>query len=158
MRFYTADECEAWLTRRKRRKPDAIEGSLRYTLPYPQEAYRINYIADWIAASLTFRMPTLLWITEWGIWPSSENWHLYYRLRQSYLDQRLLDEAPGHLCLEHETEDLASFLQVAMQNGWGGYVLTEADYANAFFSHDEFIDFYSSDKARIEEIRKALSG
>jgi len=50
-------------------------------------------------------MPTLLWITEWGIWPSSEN-------------------------LEHETEDLASFMQIAMLNGWGGYVLTDANYVN----------------------------
>jgi len=83
---------------------------------------------------------------------------LYYKLRQSYSDQRLLHEAPGHLCLEHETEDLASFLQVAMLNGWGGYLLTQADYANAFFSHDEFIDFFSDDQGTIDEIGNALSG
>ena len=29
-----------------------------------------------------------------------------------------------------------------MLNGWGGYVLTHADYVNAFFSHDEYIDFF----------------
>jgi hypothetical protein len=158
LRFYTADECEAWLDGRKRRKPDAVEGLLRHRLPYPREPYRINYIAHWIATNLTYRMPALLWMTEWGIWPSSENWHLYYKLRQSYSDQRLLHEAPGHLCLEHETEDLASFLQVAMHNGWGGYVLTQADYANAFFSHDEFIDFFSDDQGIIDEVRKGLSG
>jgi hypothetical protein len=127
-------------------------------LPYPREPYRINYIAFWIAASLTFRMPTLLWVTEWGIWSSCENWHLYYKLRHSYSDQRLLDEAPGHLCLGHETEDLASFLQVAMHNGWGGYVLTHADYANAFFSHDEFIDFFCADQGIIDEVHKGLGG
>ena len=158
MRFYTADECEAWLHGRKRRKPDAVQGLLRHRLPYPHEPYRINYIAHWIAANLTYRMPALLWMTEWGIWPSSENWHLYYKLRQSYSDHRLLHEAPGHLCLEHETEDLASFLQVAMHNGRGGYVLTHADYANAFFSHDEFIDFFSDDQGIIDEVREALSG
>jgi len=158
LRFYTADECEAWLDGRKRRKPDAVEGLLRHRLSYPREPYRINYITHWIATNLTYRMPALLWMTEWGIWPSSENWHLYYKLRQSYSDQRLLHEAPGHLCLEHETEDLASFLQVAMHNGWGGYVLTQADYANAFFSHDEFIDFFSDDQGIIDEVRKGLSG
>ena len=71
-----------------------------------------------MATSLTFRMPTLLWITEWSIWPSSENLHLYYRLRHTYGDHRLLHEAPGHLFLEYESEDLATFLQVAMLNGW----------------------------------------
>ncbi len=52
-------------------------------------------------------------------------------------------EAPGHLFLEHESEDLASFLQIAMLNGWGGYVLTHADYVNVFFSHDEYIEFFA---------------
>jgi hypothetical protein len=58
-------------------------------------------------------------ISEWGIWPSSENWHIYYKLRQSYGDHHSLAEAPGHLFLEHEAEDLASFLQLAMLNGVG---------------------------------------
>jgi hypothetical protein len=125
---------------------------------YPPELHRINYIAHWIATNLTYRMPAVLWMTEWGIWPSSENWHLYYKLRQSYSDHRLLNEAPGHLFLEYEVEDLASFLQVSMHNGWGGYLLTRADYANLFFSHDEFIDFYSEDQGIIDEIHKSLHG
>ncbi|MEI9813581.1 MAG: hypothetical protein WDO18_13455 [Acidobacteriota bacterium] len=101
-------------------------------------------------------MPTLLWLTEWSVWPSSENWHLYYKLRQSYVDHRLLHEAPGHLFLEHENEDLASFLQVAMLNGWGGYVLTQADYVNVFFSHDEYIDFFAERDENLSEVRNAF--
>jgi hypothetical protein len=114
------------------------------------------YIAHWIATELTYRMPTLLWVTEWGIWPSSENWHLYYRIRQSHGDHRLLAEAPGHLFLEYEAEELASFLQLSMLNGWGGYVLTHANYANAFFSHDEYLDFYSDNQNMLAEVQKAL--
>jgi len=64
------------------------------------------YLAHWIGSSLMYRRPALVWITEWGIWGSSENWHLYYTLRQSYGDLRLLHEAPGHLFLGHESEDL----------------------------------------------------
>jgi hypothetical protein len=111
-------------------------------------------MAHWIASSLTFRMPTLLWITEWSVWPSSENRHLYYKLRHSYGGLRLLHEAPGHLFLEHEPEDLASFLQIAMLNGWGGYILTQADYVNAFFSHDEYIDFFAKLDSNILEVRE----
>jgi hypothetical protein len=95
----------------------------------------------------------LLWITEWGIWSSSENLHLYYKLRQTYGDYRLLNEAPGHLFLDHEAEDLASFLQIAMLNGWGGYVLTQMDYVNAFFSHDEFIDFFAQHDDNLADVR-----
>lgn len=156
MRFYTQHECEEWLSSRQRRKPDAVPELRSERISYPPEPYRVFFVAHWMATSLTYRMPALLWITEWGIWPSSENWHLYYKLRQSYHDHRLLHEAPGHLFLEHETEDLASFLQVAMLNGWGGYLLTQADSVNAFFSHDEFVDFFAERDENLVDVRKAL--
>ena len=156
VRFYTADECENWLKGRKRVKPDLVEDGLSHRLLYPHQPHRVYYIAHWIAANLTYRQPALLWITEWGIWQSTENWHLYYRLRESYGDHHLLHEAPGHLFLQHEAEDLASFLQLSMLNGWGGYVLIHGGYVNLFFSHDEFIDFYSDNQDLLEDIRKHL--
>lgn len=156
LRFYTKEECETWLSDRKRRKPDLTPGVRVERIDYPKEFYQVFFFAHWIASELTYRKPSLLFITEWGIWPSSENWHLYYKLRQTYGDNRLLHEAPGHLFLEHEAEDLASFLQLSMLNGWGGYILTEANYANAFFSHDEYIDFFGDDSANLTDIRRAL--
>ncbi len=154
MRFYTAQECEEWLRGRERSKPDAVPECYVERIDYPAQPYKIFSMAHWIASSLTYRMPTLLWITEWSIWPSSENWHLYYKLRHSYSDMRLLHEAPGHLFLEHESEDLTSFLQTAMLNGWGGYILTQADYVNAFFSHDEYIKFFAKLEGNLTEVRK----
>jgi len=155
MRFLTQSECEAWLQERRRQKPDAVAGVHVSRIVYPQEAYRFYWMALRISQSLAFRMPILLWITEWGIWSSSENWHLYYRLRRSFGDLRLLREAPGHLFLEHETEDFASFLQLAMLNGWGGYGLMQANYVNLFFSHDEYIDLFA-DTYDLKEFLKEL--
>lgn len=43
-----------------------------------------------------------------------------------------------------------------MLNGWGGYVLTHANYANVFFSHDEFIDFFSADEGILDRVNKQL--
>jgi hypothetical protein len=68
----------------------------------------------------------------------------------------LLDEAPGHLFLDHEAEDLASFLQIAMLNGWGGYLLTHADYVNALFSHDEYVDFLAELDGNLTDVRAEL--
>jgi hypothetical protein len=156
LRFYSPHECEVWLRDRDRERPGARPATHAERLRYPSEPHRVFFVAQWIAHSLTYRMPTLLWITECGIWPSSENWHLYYKLRQAYGDQRLLHEAPGHLFLEHEAEDLTSFLQVAILNGWGGYVLTDANYVNAFFSHDEYIDFFADNNDNLTQVRDAL--
>jgi len=137
-------------------KPEATPEIHRAHVHYPTTTGRILYLTQWIGNSLLFRNPALVWITEWGVWSSSENWHLYYKLRQGYGDLRLLNEAPGHLFLGHESEDLASFLQIAMFNGWGGYILTQADHVNAFFSHDEYIDFFAAQGGLglLEDIRK----
>jgi hypothetical protein len=64
---------------------------------------------------------------------------------------------PGHNFLDHATADLASFLQIAMLNRWGGYVLTEADDVNVFFSHDEYIDFYSKQRENLPDVATALA-
>ena len=143
MRFYTEAECEEWLKGKNRLKPDGISGVQTVNVRFPSRPHRFFYYSHWIAESISYQMPVLLWITEWGIWDSTENGHLYYRLRQSYGDQRLLWEAPGHLFLGYESEDLASFLQLSMLNGWGGYVLAQANYVNVFFSHDEYFDFFA---------------
>jgi hypothetical protein len=153
MRFYSEEECEKWLTSRKREKPNQSDAPHSETFKYPEEPYRFYSLARMIASS-SCRDPILLWVSEWGVWPTSENWHVYYKLRHSYADHRLLHEAPGHFFMGYEMEDCASFLQIAMLNGWGGHVLTQANYVNAFFSHDEYIRFFANDAAQLDEIRK----
>lgn len=102
--------------------------------------------------SLQPREACLLWVTAWGIW-SSENFHLYYRLRQSYGDQRLLDEAPAHLFLDHEGADLVSFVQVGIICGWDMHLIPFVGYARAFVSHDEFVEF-AADRANPELVHE----
>ena len=87
------------------------------------------------------REACLLWVTDWGIWRSSENLHLYYRLRQSYGDMRLLDEAPAHLFLDYEAADLVSFLEVGILCGWDMHLIPFVGYSRAFVSHDEYMEF-----------------
>jgi hypothetical protein len=97
------------------------------------------------------------WVTEWGIWESSENWHLYYRLRQSYDDHRLIEEAPAHLFLDYEPHDLISFLQIGLSMGWDFNVLTQADYSRVFVSHDEWIEFVMRGGTELERITAELA-
>ena len=155
LQFYTKQECEQWLSGRERVKPDEDPENGLERFHYPERP-SFYYVAHWIATQLTYRMPTLVWMTEWDIWQSGENLHLYYKLRQSYGDHRLLHEAPGHLFLKHEAEDLASFLQVAMLNCWGGYILPHANSVNAFFSHDEYFNFYTKREESLAGVRKLL--
>ena len=107
------------------------------------------------------RRAALLWVTEWGVFPNSENWHLYYRLRESHGDRRLLHEAPGHLLLDYEEPDLVSFLQVGVLNGWDMHLVPElaygeADTARVFVSHDEWIALSHRDSETVAAWRKDL--
>jgi hypothetical protein len=157
MQFYTNQQCEDWLTGVGRKRPD-LNSATTFRVKFPPEPYRIFGMAHTIATSaVAYAYPTLLWITEWGIWPSSENLHLYYRLRESYGDTRLLHDAPGHFFLQHEMEDLATFLQIAMLNGWGGYVLGQSANIDVFFSHDEYVDFLAAKEEYLDSVRKDFS-
>jgi hypothetical protein len=69
LRFYTKEECETWLSDRQRKKPDVVPEVRVERIEYPSQPYRVFFFAHWIASQLTYRRPTLLFITEWGIWP-----------------------------------------------------------------------------------------
>jgi hypothetical protein len=157
MRFYTGEECEEWLKGCGLVKPGCGDKSAAIRLNFPKDIAGAYRWANWISAHLTFAMPSLLWITEWRIFPSTENLHLYYTVRRAAHDYRLLGEAPGHLFLNFETNLITSFLQIAMLNGWGGYFFDQSGYAASSFSHDEYFDFYANDPALVKRIRDELS-
>jgi hypothetical protein len=96
-------------------------------------------IAKAIAKALGNVPETCLWITEYGIWPSRENWHLYYGLRRTYGDLRRLGEAPAHLFLDYETADLVTFLYLTLLFGWGGHVISSPSWTTVQISHDGWI-------------------
>ncbi|HEX8847996.1 MAG TPA: hypothetical protein VF761_00515 [Gemmatimonadaceae bacterium] len=89
----------------------------------------------------------LLWLTLWGVWPSSENWPVYYGLRGNLGERRSIDEAPGHLATAaSDRERLAKFLELALNHAWEGHVFaargTET-YTRVFISHDEWVSVAS---------------
>lgn len=77
-----------------------------------------------------------LWVTEYGIWPSVENLHLYYKLRECYGDHRNLSEAPAHKFLSFERADLTSFLQLFLEFRWGGRIISSPCWTTVHVSHD----------------------
>jgi hypothetical protein len=143
MRFLTNDDARLWCTGHVALTdggfPEPPSRATRYARgPVSSEVA----FSRQVEAALRPRESCLLWVTTWGVWRSSENLHLYYRLRQSYGDQRLLAEAPAHLFLDYEAADLVSFLQVGLLNGWDIHLIPDSSgYARAFVSHDEFVEF-----------------
>jgi hypothetical protein len=144
MRFLTADEAKSRCGEIVRldqagRPLHPNREALYVRAPLPAVAALTNFCRQ-LERLLLPREACLLWVTDWGIW-SSENLHLYYRLRQSYGEQRLIDEAPAHLFLDYEGPDLVSFLQVGILCGWDMHLIPFVGYSRAFVSHDEYVEF-----------------
>lgn len=118
---------------------------------------RLTWLSQFIANTLAGSDETLLWVTQWGIWSSSENLHLFYKLRNSYGEFRQLFNAPGHLFSKYEIPDLATFIQLALIFGWDFHVLGVPTYITGFGSHDEFFDFRSDNPQGCDEIKNALT-
>ena len=112
---------------------------------------RLTWMSRWIAEYLQPYQECLLWVTLWDVWNSSENFHLYYRLRESYGDRRQLSAAPGHLFGSHESSDLATFIELALIFGWDFYLLTSPEYQTAFVSHDEFMQLCTNNASAAKE-------
>ena len=156
MHFWTNAECKEWLTAKGRVLPDQQPGLWIYEHAFHRERSLEIVSTAFIAEKMSDGDGVLLWMSQWGIW--QENKHLYYRLRQSYGDHRQLWQAPGHYFHEYEMRDLATFLQVATLNGWGGYLLAEKGHLSAFLSHQDYIAFYAEQDRNLEELRRAFSG
>jgi len=119
---------------------------------------RLHWISGFLASHLQPFDECLLWVTQWGVWPSSENYHLFYRLRESYREHRSLPNAPGHLFLKHETADLTSFLELALLCGWDFYLLPAPTYAAVFVSHDEFVVINTDAADAVQQVNESLPG
>jgi hypothetical protein len=90
----------------------------------------------------------LLWITLWSIWPSSEDWPLFYRTREEVGERRSLEIAPGHIFQAGEKDICRTFLEVVLRNGWDAYVLPVRRNAIGlkwlFASHDEWVKVFEA--------------
>jgi hypothetical protein len=64
LRFYAKDESETWLSDRKRQKPDLMPDVRVERIAYPPAPHQVFFFAHWVASELTYRRPTLLFITE----------------------------------------------------------------------------------------------
>jgi hypothetical protein len=109
-----------------------------------------------IESALTPREECLLWVTDWGIFPSNENLHAYYRFRQSYGDLRLLREAPGHLCLEFERPEVVTLIHHCILFGWDVHLIPSVGFGRAFVCHDEWAELGFTDRRLFEETKRQL--
>ena len=98
----------------------------------------------------------LLLITEYGIWPSSENRYLFNLLRQHSGVSACLVDLPGHLFLSSEINLVVCYIQVIFISGWGGILQSRSDASFIYISHDSWSVLGSTDPS--DDVDAKLAG
>jgi hypothetical protein len=162
MRFVSSDEAATWASsfattgsseRYPESQPDGWHG-IQVDFEN-QPGHRHYWIARELVAAVGPWSSCLLWITTFGVWPSSENLHLYYRFRHSYGETSHLDERPALIALKHEAIDVESFLHFAVLFGWDAYLVTVEDYCRVFVSHDGYATVSSKSPEVLSQFRES---
>lgn len=158
MEFLEDSQICEWAEERGLHCEDGVAGQLRDLESHPPKAYaqgsRSGREAD-AAAELVAALgewdECLVWITLWGVWPSSEDWPEFYAWRGSRGERRSLRKAPGHLFDRSELTALAHLVELVMKNAWDADILCSrggrADRVRARVSHDEWYQVLSSPSA-----------
>ena len=164
MQFLTKEQCVAWVSKEgfdlgetpNYRDLEKV-GVHKIRFATPSDAGARVALARTLWNSLGARSEGLVWVTEWGVWPSSEHMPLYTALRRAFGDKRPLIEAPGHLFQLGEDDNGLSFFLVAALFFWDVYLLRAGGDSAAFLSHDEFCIVVSHDASEGAEMEKRLA-
>src|SRR5262249_25546900 len=112
MTFLTKDECSTWCRDHGYAPPShprtwpSADRFFKHQFDIPNDAGARVALCKILWNNSTDRpaYERLLWVEDWGIWPSGEFLPLFAALRSAFGDRRPLIEAPGHLLTEADVE------------------------------------------------------
>jgi hypothetical protein len=163
MRIVTAVQGADWLKARgltgvQRRE---LAAHLPYEQAYhvPGDAGRKTALARELAAVTIEREELLIWISGWGIWPSSENQELFYAYRASLGERRSLMEAPCHVLESVDRIVLECLLDLILYFSWDSALVYAGGDAAVSVGHDEILSIPGKDApacGRFEDVFRGL--
>lgn len=164
MRFFTRSEGLAWHKANSRPAPDArvLDWGYFHELAYrvPPDAGRKTALARHLTAlSRGETAECVLWITGYGIWPSSENQNLFYAVRGWLGESRNLREVPCHLFGQEDLDALECLLDLILYFSWDAFLLLASGTSIVRLSHDEILTVHATDtstSSQLQEVFRSL--
>ena len=152
LQFLTGLECSNWASTRgyRLRKPPwrpqvdaaALHGQ-RFAIP--EDAGARVALARMLWESVAAEVPeVLVWVTEWGVWPSGEHPPLAAAVRRGLGETRPLHEAPGAVVSLNEADAGLSLFVVAILFLWDCWLLLPNGQVACYISHDEYGDILTA--------------
>jgi hypothetical protein len=97
-------------------------------------------------------------ITEFGIWPSAEDWTLFDGFRASLGERRSLPDAPGHIFAAEDADQLVALTCMVLYFCWGAQIVAEDGCRAVAVSHDESLTLAASSAEVLREMQGELQG
>ena len=141
MNVITKLEAAKWCRARhvlldERERPEMPDGAERFDIP-EDAGRRVALVASHFSERALVGS-TLVWFTDWSVWPSGERRHIFDRFRASYGEERQLIDAPAHLLTLEERDDLLSLVTLGVLFLWDVYVVADEAYFALHYSHVEW--------------------
>lgn len=121
---------------------------------FPANFNGILWIIRQIEQALIIDSQCLVWISDWSIFHSGDNFHLFYKFSQSYNCNALISSSPGHLCMSYERAEIVTLVWLCVSQGWDVHVVPDNDCISAFFSHDGWFELGYSNRDLCIEARE----
>jgi hypothetical protein len=139
--------------------PNSFLDSIRERLlvnvgPYaiPHDSGAKTSIARELAGLLLRDSEIFLYISGWMIWPSAQNFDLFYGYRRSLGEERKLIDAQIHLFAPGEELTFTSILAMSLYFVWDVQIFDALGSILATFSHDEWMEFRLQDAALVRRV------
>ncbi len=81
----------------------------------------------------------MLWISPFGVWPSSQNLELFYGYRRSFGEVRSLSEAPYHRYGAADSLVIECLIDMILYFVWDAILIDTQNRTAVQFSHDEWL-------------------
>ena len=136
---------------------NTTDASLELRVDFSEFLDRSASLARLVLDLIGTEQPAFLWMREFGVWPSLENWDLFNALRSaSGLTGKSLAETPGHEFDHNDIERASSYLQLMFLSGWGGVIIGRKNQQRIAISHDSWLSIkpsleLSAQKTRVDE-------
>jgi hypothetical protein len=167
MKLVTEKECLSWLERfgmQTSQYSDAADliselpfpnlASIRYTLP--EDSGKKVCLARTLFWQAKLESTVLVWLRNWMVWPSCAHMPLVLKLRQAMGGVQPLEDAPGHLFEQSETDDAVSLLIVCLVSYWDCFIFDSSRRLICFVSHDNYMILMSVDQAFLHQLGDVL--
>jgi len=160
MKVFSQKECQEWLNTKFSGDSSWEVVKINYphnlTFKLPVDTGKKTALAHLLISFFGAKQQGLFWITQWGVFPSSENMALFDGYRKSLGETRAVGDAPGHVFDESDLPKIECLVELALYFYWDAIIFEGVEVA-VKISHDECLSIYVRDKVLLHEFENTFA-